>query len=128
MLKEVQPDNLPENLPSTTPTDYIKDCLKELKANAPMSNLISIFSSAKSFKNITKEVQKSPPQDSRLKWFFDLQISDRGENVERSLIDKLYSLKDNDILKDSVILSSVNFLTEFADKCHQEFDFLIFSW
>ena len=128
MMQEVQPETLPENLPTTTPKGYVKDCLKELVANAPTSNLINIFSSAKSFKSIEKEIRKSPPKDSRLKWFFDLQIADRGENVERSLIDELYSLKDNEILKDTVILSSVNFLTDFANKHHQEFDFLIFSW
>uniref|UniRef100_A0A7M5XLG1 Uncharacterized protein n=1 Tax=Clytia hemisphaerica TaxID=252671 RepID=A0A7M5XLG1_9CNID len=128
MLKEVQPENLPENLPTTITKDFIKDCLDVLNKNVPTSNLVNIFSSAKNFKNITKEVCKSPPRDTRLKWFFDLQIAHRGENVERSLVDQLYSLKDNDILKDTIILSSVNFLTEFSKNDHQEFDFLIFSW
>ncbi|XP_066929277.1 uncharacterized protein [Clytia hemisphaerica] len=128
MVKEIQPENLPENLPSTSPADFIKDCMKELLVNAPASNLINTFSSSKSFKNIAREINKSPIEDSRLKWFFDLQIADRGENMERILIDKLHSLKDNDILKDTIILSSVNFLTEFSNKRHQEFDCLIFSW
>ena len=91
MMQEVQPENIPDNLLSTTPKDYVKDCLKELRATVPTSNLINIFSSAKSFKSIALEVQKSPPQDSRLKWFLDMQIADRGENAECSLFDQLYS-------------------------------------
>ncbi|XP_066935003.1 uncharacterized protein [Clytia hemisphaerica] len=128
MLQEVQVENLPENLPSTTPADFVKDCLNQLKSSAPTSNLIKCFTSSKHFKIISREAQKSPPQDCRLKWFLDLNIADRGENVERSLIDQLYSLKGSDILKETVILSSVNFLTELTGKQHQEFDFLLLSW
>ncbi|XP_066928974.1 uncharacterized protein [Clytia hemisphaerica] len=128
MRKEIKPEEIPQNLPMIKPSDFVNICITELKKSAQTSSLINGFSGRKSFKYIAKEVVRSPPQDRTVKWFFDLQISDRGESAERSFFDELYSLKDDDILKDTVILSSLNFLTDLDNKEHQEFDFLIFSW
>eukprot|EP00111_Clytia_hemisphaerica_P003860 TCONS_00011088-protein len=124
-----QPEDL--NLLSTTSSNFITDCINELNKYAPTSNLIGILSPVKMKtvkKNILKEIENSPTNHLTLLWFFNLQISECGEKTERSFFDKIYSLQEDDILNDTVILSAVNFLIDFENKKHQEFDFLIFSW
>ena len=82
-------------------------------------------------KNLKREVEKlidqNPPEDSNLQWFYKLQLSERGEEIEHNFFDRLVSMQ-GDILNDTVILQSVCFLTDIEKKNHQEFDVVIFSW
>ena len=87
--------------------------------------------SQKSEKSLKRDVLslvgKDPPQDSNLIWIFGLELSVLGEKLEHWFFNQLLPLKD-DILQDTVVLSSVNFMTNIRKKMHREADFLIISW
>ncbi|XP_066932884.1 uncharacterized protein [Clytia hemisphaerica] len=102
-------------IPSTTPEPALKVFLKESQGK-------------KNFKKLLKQkIEENPPQESNLRWIFELELSELGEQLEHWFYNQLLPLKD-DILQDTVILSSVNFLTNVRNKVHKEADFLIISW
>ena len=125
---------------TTSETDvFIQGCVTELSSKSPRKQLETILKSfllklpsTTAMKNLKKEIAKlieqNPPADSNIQWLFDLQLGDRGEEIEHSFFDKLLSLRDSSILNDTVILQSVCFITDIKNKKHQEFDLLIFSW
>ncbi|XP_066910457.1 uncharacterized protein [Clytia hemisphaerica] len=82
----------------------------------------------KSFKQkVISMIERNPSTDSNLLWLFGLELSELGEKVEHWFYDQLLPLKD-DILQNTVVLSSVNFLTNVRNKTHREADLLIISW
>eukprot|EP00111_Clytia_hemisphaerica_P011755 TCONS_00034520-protein len=112
------------NLPSTTSSQFIP-ALGNIQPKSPFLNILA----GKNKKaKVDKRIAKLPPQDSRLSYCFNLNLNECGEKTERSIFEKLISLKNNETLQDIVVLSSPNFMTEVTSKKHQEFDMLIFSW
>ena len=69
----------------------------------------------------------TPSEDSNLLWLFGFELSDIGEKLEHWFFEQLLPLKDG-ILKNTVVLSSLTFLTNLQNKMHKETDFLIISW
>ncbi|XP_066926810.1 uncharacterized protein [Clytia hemisphaerica] len=118
---------------------FLKGCIAELRSKSTASQLQTTlqscllkFPSNGGKKNLKREVEKlveqNPPQDSNLLWFFELQLSERGEEIEHTIFDRFLSMKEDSVLNDTVILQSVCFLTDVKKKKHQEFDLVIFSW
>ena len=117
-------------LPKTTSDNqiFIKECLKQIKLSKPDSELLKILKGKKIRSQVKTLVEKKQPVNHQMKWFFDMELSERGEFVERSLFEKLIALKVDEVLEDLVVLRSAIFMTDVGNKKHQEFDFLIFSW
>eukprot|EP00111_Clytia_hemisphaerica_P012474 TCONS_00036609-protein len=127
-----QPITTDLTLPSTTEDNntFIQACIQELASKSPGSKLDQTLK--KTLKDVKKEVEnlvkQNPPSHPTIKWLFGLVLSELGEKGERSFFEKLYSIKDDPVLEDAVILSSINFLTNVQKKMHQEIDVLLFSW
>uniref|UniRef100_A0A7M5XLA0 Uncharacterized protein n=2 Tax=Clytia hemisphaerica TaxID=252671 RepID=A0A7M5XLA0_9CNID len=119
-------------LPSTTEDNktFIQACIQELASKSPGTKLEQTLK--KTLKDVKKEVEnlvkQNQPSHSTIKWLFGLVLSELGEKGEHSFFHKLYFLKDDPVLEDTVILSSINFLTNVQKKMHQEIDVLLFSW
>ena len=95
------------NLPlSTSETNiFITGCIAELAIKKPGSHLEATLrnchqtlTNENGKKNLKREIQKSieqnPPQDSNLLWFFELQLSDRGDEFEQLFFDRLVSMRN----------------------------------
>ncbi|XP_066914135.1 uncharacterized protein [Clytia hemisphaerica] len=127
-----QPSTNDLTLPSTTEDSktFIQACIQKLASKSPGSKLEQTLK--KTLKDAKKEVEnlvkQNQPSHSTIKWLFGLVLSELGEKGEHSFFRKLYSLKDDPVLEDTVILSSINFLTNVQKKMHQEIDVLLFSW
>ena len=76
---------------------------------------------------IKQLIEIIPTKDSNLRWLFELELSEIGEKLEHWLYDQLLLLKD-DILQNTIVLSSLTFLTHLQKKMHKETDFIIISW
>ncbi|XP_066929598.1 uncharacterized protein [Clytia hemisphaerica] len=130
MVKELATVNM--TLPSTTEdkNTFIQACIQELASKSPRSKLEQTLK--KTLKDVKKEVEnlvnQNPPSHPTIKRLFELVLSELGEKGERSFFEKLYSIKDDPVLEDTVILSSINFLTNVQKKMHQEIDVLLYSW
>ena len=61
-------------------------------------------------------VKQNPPSHPAIKWLFDLVLSELGEKGEHSFFHKLYSIKDDPVLQDTVIRNSINCLTNVQKK------------
>ncbi|XP_066910542.1 uncharacterized protein [Clytia hemisphaerica] len=133
VIEELNNEQL--NLPSTTSSIevFVQACINKFPSNSPESALKTLLRQdlsrriSKDKKNLKKLVEDNPPQDSNLKWLFDLELSQLGEKHEQWIYNQLLSLKD-DVLQDTVVLSSPCFLTNVKNKMHKEMDFLIISW
>uniref|UniRef100_A0A7M5TQT9 Uncharacterized protein n=1 Tax=Clytia hemisphaerica TaxID=252671 RepID=A0A7M5TQT9_9CNID len=127
-----QPSTNDLTLPSTTEDNntFIQACIQELALISPGSKLEQTLK--KTLKDVKDEVKnlviQNPPSHPTIKWLFGLVLSELGEKGERSFFEKLYSIKDDLVLEDTVILSSISFLTNVQKKMHQEIDVLLFSW
>ena len=110
--------------------DFIQECLLQLHRCHLKDVLFKCFTSTPrtTKREIKVLIDQNPPEDSNLLWFFELELSERGDPVERWLFNRI--LTDmKDLSQEAVILQSVNFLPHIANnKNHREFDFLIFSW
>ncbi|XP_066929585.1 uncharacterized protein [Clytia hemisphaerica] len=127
-----QPITTDLTLPSTTEDNnkFIQACIQELASKSPGSKLEqtlkkTLRDAKKAVKNL---VEQNQPSHHTIKWLFGLVLSELGEKGEHLFFSKLDSLKDDPVLEDTVILSSINFLTNVQKKMHQEIDVLIFSW
>ncbi|XP_066931381.1 uncharacterized protein [Clytia hemisphaerica] len=124
-------------------TAFVQGCLEVLTARSlenadststaesDLRTVLTDFTSQKSEKFLKRDVlsliRESPPQDPNLNWIFGLELATIGERLEHWFFGQLLLLKD-DILKDTVVLSSVNFMTNVRNKKHRELDSLIISW
>ena len=141
----------PVYLPPTTSElgVFVQGCISELERRksfvskvlayfgiwssvTPLEALLCDFVSQKypmkSFKRkVSSIIVRNPSCDSNLLWIFGLELSELGEKIEHWFYDQLLSMKDN-ILQDSVVLSSLNVLTNVRNKMHREADFFIISW
>ncbi|XP_066925453.1 uncharacterized protein [Clytia hemisphaerica] len=130
-IEELKTDQV--DLPSTTSelATFVQACINEIPQTSPEPEFKTFLRESLSKKNFKKflqqKVQEKPPQDSNLQWLFGLELSELGEQLEHWFYDQLLPL-ENDILQDTVVLSSVNFLTNVRNKMHKEADFLIISW
>ncbi|XP_066930751.1 uncharacterized protein [Clytia hemisphaerica] len=131
VIEELKSDKV--NLPSTMSEKgvFVQACINEIPSTSPEPALKTFLTESqgkKDFKKLLKQkIEANPPQDSNLRWIFGLDLSELGEQLEHWFYDELLPLKD-DILQDTVVLSSVNFLTNVRNKMHKEIDFLIISW
>ncbi|XP_066924418.1 uncharacterized protein [Clytia hemisphaerica] len=126
MVKELNDENL--NLSSTTSEHFLDKCIDLLYNCTPYSDLKRKLTDRKVKALVNQSIEKNPPTDPRVHWFFDLQLSERGEKLERDFFEKLLEIKTSPVLKDIVILSSMEILTHIPRKMHQEFDYLIISY
>ncbi|XP_066913357.1 uncharacterized protein [Clytia hemisphaerica] len=139
VVKELQTD---QNLPQMTiDIDiFIQKCLIELKQQSKNGSNLETFLQHCSIKlprkggrnKVRADVNKlvSEPnvcEDSNIKWLWDLQLSDLGEEVEHWFFDQLQSIKYG-TLNDLVILQSSQFMTNVENKKHREYDVLILSY
>uniref|UniRef100_A0A7M5UEM7 Uncharacterized protein n=1 Tax=Clytia hemisphaerica TaxID=252671 RepID=A0A7M5UEM7_9CNID len=115
-------------LPSTTCENFVKESRKKVSEISPNSELEETLQYGNIKKNVKKEIKNSPPEDVTLKWLFNVELSQRGDKIERTFFEELLSLRKDSVLEDTIILPSVHFMTNVKNKMHQEFDILIFSW
>ncbi|XP_066922338.1 uncharacterized protein [Clytia hemisphaerica] len=128
VFQELGKENV--TLPETTleSNTFISDCVKQIKLTKPDSKLLKAFKGKKTKSLMKTLIEEDLPDNPTMKWFFDIELSERGEFVERKLFEELVTLKNDEVLQDVVILQSAIFMTDVGNKKHQEFDFLIFSW
>uniref|UniRef100_A0A7M5WLF9 Uncharacterized protein n=1 Tax=Clytia hemisphaerica TaxID=252671 RepID=A0A7M5WLF9_9CNID len=120
--------NVDFQLPSTTCENFVKESRKKVSEISPNSELEETLQYGNIKKNVKKEIKNSPPEDVTLKWLFNVELSQRGDKIERTFFEELLSLRKDSVLEDTIILPSVHFMTNIKNKMHQEFDILIFSW
>ena len=131
VFQELKADKV--SLPSTTSdlNDFIQACINEITSRSPESTLKTFLtksSGKRNFNKILKEkIEENPPQDSNLQWLIALELSELGEKIEHWFYNQLSPLKGEG-LQDTVVLSSVNFLTNVRNKIQKEADFFIISW
>ncbi|XP_066921938.1 uncharacterized protein [Clytia hemisphaerica] len=138
VVKELQTD---QNLPQMTiDIDiFIQESLIELQQQSKNGSNLETFLQQCIIKlprkggrnkvkaDVNKLVSESNVcEDSNIKWLWDLQLSDLGEEVEHWFFDQLQSIKDG-TLNDLVILQSSQFMTNVENKKHREYDLLILS-
>uniref|UniRef100_A0A7M6DJL4 Uncharacterized protein n=1 Tax=Clytia hemisphaerica TaxID=252671 RepID=A0A7M6DJL4_9CNID len=113
------------------PDVFIKGCIQEICSKSIKTSMIILLGEYSNipFKRLLRQkVDENPPTDSNLRWLFDLEISELGEKVQNEFYDKLSSLQDDDVLSDTVVLSSIGFITNVRNRMQQELDFFIISW
>uniref|UniRef100_A0A7M5UK93 Uncharacterized protein n=1 Tax=Clytia hemisphaerica TaxID=252671 RepID=A0A7M5UK93_9CNID len=126
VISELKTDQV--TLPKTTSElgVFFQGFLAVLSPTSPLGTLL-----LKNPKNLKKQIkqmiEETPSDDSNLRWLFTLELSEVGEKLEHWLYDQLLPLKD-DNLQNTVVLSSLIFLTNVQNKMHKETDFLIISW
>ena len=131
LITELKTDKV--NLPSTVSClgAFAEACINEIPSKSPEPTLKTFLRESqgkKNFKRLLKQkIEEKPTQDSTLRWIFDLELSELGEELEHWFYNHTLSMKD-DILQDTVVLSSTNFLTNVRNKMHKELDFFIISW
>eukprot|EP00111_Clytia_hemisphaerica_P010854 TCONS_00031760-protein len=123
IIVEMKTDQL--TLPTTT-SDlglFIQGCISVLPDSSPFRcDLQKNLTKTKNLKKVIKQmIIYTPNQDSNLEWLLGLQLSEIGEKVEYWMYDQLLPLKD-DILQETVVLSSLTFLTNAQKKMHKEND------
>ena len=107
---------------------FLQGCIAMLPPPSTLKTFLQKNRLSKNFSRLVKQMMDNAPcEDSNLQWIFKLQLSEIGEKLEHWFFDQLLSLKD-DILKNTVVLSSLTFLTNVQKKMHRETDFLIISW
>ena len=109
---------------------FVQACINEIPPSSRERSIKTFLRETlfkKNFKKLLKQkIEENPPQDSNLRWIFGLELSELGEQLEHWFFDQLLLFEHN--LKDTIVLSSVNFLTNVKNKMHKESDFLIISW
>ena len=114
------------------PSRFIDRCCKELHPPDKLGYELKNFSTKmqdKVNKSIKKELQSCVIENSIIKWFFNLELSNiSGEEYERLLFEKLFKLfKKKSELSKFIILHSCDFLIDRRTGKQQEIDFLLFS-
>ncbi|XP_066920861.1 uncharacterized protein [Clytia hemisphaerica] len=130
VVRELKTDHVV--LPPATTTElvvFVQACTEKLIQNTPIEKFLRESHTKKTFRKLIKrKIDNAPCEDSNLRWLFGLELVNLGERLEHWFYDQLLSLKGDGILKDTVVLSSLDFLTNMESKNHKETDFLIFSW
>lgn len=105
----------------------LKDLFVALPRDSELRLDLSSIVNKNTGRIVENHLKNKQPTDSNLKWFFNLDLGDRGNRIENWFFDQLLDA-DDELVSDLVILQSVNFFTNLKNKMHQEYDFLIFSW
>ena len=112
--------------------DFVCICIDQLKHKC--SRLTELYQILQTHLNspintlkreIERLLQKDPPSSSTLRWIFNLELSERGERIERWFFEQLSSR--DVLLQNFVILQSVKFLTNVKQNKHREFDLVLIS-
>eukprot|EP00111_Clytia_hemisphaerica_P022505 TCONS_00066176-protein len=127
-ISELKTDQV--TLPQTTSKlgVFVQGCLAVISPTSPLGTLLQQNLFTKNLKKMIKQmIEETPSNDSNLIWLFTLELSEVGEKLEHWMYDQLLPLKDG-ILQNTVVLSSLIFLTNVQNKMHKETDFLIICW
>ena len=128
VIKELKTDQVA--LPATTSElgVFVQGCIAVLPTQPALKTFLQQNLLSKNLKKLVKQmVENTASEDSNLQWLFGLELSELGEKLEHWFYNQLLPLQD-DILQDTVFLSSLNFFTNLQNKMHKETDFLIISW
>ena len=131
VITELKTDQVALSTTATTELGvFVQSCIQKIPPQSVLKPILQVERNhtKKEFRKLIKQlIEIMPTEDSNLRWLFELELSEIGEKLEHWLYDQLLLLKD-DILQNTIVLSSLTFLTNLQKKMHKETDFIIISW
>ena len=128
IIRELKTDQVTQAPTTSDLGVFVQGCIVTLPSSSPLKTFLKQNLIKKNFKKLVKKmIEDKPIQDSNLLKLFQLELSDIGEKLEHWFYEQLLPLQD-EALQNTVVLSSITFLTHLQKKMHKETDFLIISW